>query len=355
MKTTISIVGAGVGSFPGPSRVHPRLLEEAAKRLKEQEGGLLIDSFVPRCGDGLELVMTHAQGTGDDEIRRMADEVLLSCDGIAKGMRLHGVDREFSPDAIEGAAEMEFEERESEPVLLFMAAGAQGGTWNLQLYRTFADPFTTPGLVSDPSMHDGFVFEVHDLAARRRAFFRTPEESYNLLACIGAPSRYLIRNVFSKEGAVAASTSSRLPSDVAGPRVGPGPPVMIVRSESGFPAVGEILAPFTTPSLVAGGVRGAYYSPLVPVAVCDAGGTVSDGPPRATCLGFQVCNGRLIGPADMFDDPAFDPVRRRCFELAETLRDLGPFEPHRLTPPETEPVDPPVTGRRPKDRWEPLS
>ena len=54
----------------------------------------------------------------------------------------------------------------------------------------------------------------------------------------------------------------------------------------------------------------------MPVAVCDAGCTVADGPPRVTCLGFQVCDGRLIGPADMFDDPAFEPVRRRCLELA---------------------------------------
>ncbi len=129
---------------------------------------------------------------------------------------------------------------------------------------------------------------------------------------------------------------------------------MIVRSESGFPAVGECLAPFTTPFLVAGGLLGTTYAPLVPVAVCDASSTVSDGPPRATCLGFQVCNGRLIGPADMFDDPAFDPVRRRCFELAETLRDLGPFGPHGRAP-GTEPMAPPATRPGLKDRWEPLA
>ncbi len=90
--------------------------------------------------------------------------------------------------------------------------GARAGAWNFHLYKTFADPFTTPGLVSDPSMHDGFVFEVHDLVERRRALFRTPEESYGLLACIGAPSRYVVEHVFSKEGAIAASTSIPGPS-----------------------------------------------------------------------------------------------------------------------------------------------
>ncbi len=130
---------------------------------------------------------------------------------------------------------------------------------------------------------------------------------------------------------------------------------MIVRSESGFPAVGECLAPFATPFLVAGGLRGAHHAPLVPVGVCDAGGTLADGPPRATCLGFQVCNGRLIGPADMFDDPAFDPVRRRSLELAEVLRGHGPFEPHRSREPGTEPAAPPFAGLQPEDRWKPIA
>lgn len=348
MKTTISVIGAGVGSFPGFSRAHPRLLEEAAKRLREQEGGLLIDSFVTRCGDGLGLAMTHARGAGDDEVHCLAGDVLRSCAGIATEMRLHGAGGGPLPHT----AEMEFEERESEPVLLFMAAGARAGAWNVNLYKSFADPFTTPGLVSEPCIHDGFVFEVHDLVERRKALFRTPEEAYSLLVCIGAPSRYVVTRVFSKGGSIAASTSISGPNPVAGGR---DHPVMIVRSESGFPAVGECLTPFTTPFLVAGGLQSGHHAPLVPVAVCDATRTVADGPPRTICLGFQVNNGRLIGPADMFDDPAFDPVRRRGFELAEMLRGHGPFEPHRIPVSGTEPEPLSSLDQRLKDRWEPLS
>lgn len=347
MKTTISVIGAGVGSFPGFSRAHSRLLEEAAKRLREQEGKQLVDSFVSRCGDGLELVMTHTKGAGDDQVHDLARDVLRACAEIATGLRLHGRDRTPVP----GVAEMEFEERKSEPVLLFMAAGARAGAWNYHLYRTFADPFTTPGLVSDPSMQDGFVFEVHDLVERRRAFFRTPEEAYELLACIGAPSRFVVVNVFSKVGAIAASASIPGPDPGA---EGPVHPVMIVRSESGMPAVGECLAPFANPFIVAGGLRGAHRAPLMPVAVCDAGSTVGDGPPRVICLGFQVCNGRLIGPADMFDDPAFDLVRKRCLELGDMLRAHGPFEPHRLSLSEMEYTTLPVVEQQLKGRWEPL-
>ncbi|MFA7563245.1 MAG: fructose 1,6-bisphosphatase, partial [Methanoculleus sp.] len=72
------------------------------------------------------------------------------------------------------------------------------------------------------------------------------------------------------------------------------------------------------------------------------------------CLGFQVCNGKLIGPADMFDDPAFDRVRDRCCELSDTLRAHGPFEPHRLSLEEMEYTTLPSVEKQLKDRWEDL-
>lgn len=361
MKTTISVITARTGSYPGRSRTHPRLLEEAAKRLRAQEGRLLIDSFVTHCGDSLELVMTHARGVGDGEVHDLAHDILARCDRLAEKMKLYGTGQ-HSPSPLSengdgmspGVAEMEFEERESDPVLLFMADRADAGTWNFFLYRTFADPFTTPGLVLDPSMRNGFVFEVHDLVGRRKAVFRTPEESYSLLALIGMPSRYVVRHVFSRQGVIAASTSTRPPNPSTDRRAGMDGPAMIVRSESKFPAVGEILGSFTTPFIVAGSTLGAPHAPLVPVGVCDANSTAFDGPPRTICLGFQVCNGRLIGPADMFDDPAFDSARSKCFELAEVLRRHGPFEPHRLRSDGVEHTTLPCAGLQVMGRWEPL-
>jgi fructose 1,6-bisphosphate aldolase/phosphatase len=362
MKTTISIIKADIGSFPGHSRTHPRLLEEAAKRLKEREGDLLIDSFVTHCGDDLELVMTHTRGVDNEEIHRLAYDIFMACAGMAKEMKLYGAGQDLLSDAFSGnvkgmgpgVAEMEFEERGSDPVLMFMADKTEPGAWNFYLYKMFADPFNTPGLVIDPSMHDGFVFEVHDLFAHRKVFFRTPEESYDLLAYIGAPSRFVIKHVFSKKGVIAASTSTQRLNLLAGRYVGKDDPVMIVRSQSGFPAVGEVLDPFTTPFIVAGWMRGSHHGPFMPVGVCDANCTFFDGPPRVICLGFQVCNGRLIGPADMFDDPGFDRVRGRCLELAEMLRDHGPFEPHRLSLSEMEYTTLPIVEEQLKERWEPL-
>jgi fructose 1,6-bisphosphate aldolase/phosphatase len=361
-KTTISLIKADVGSFPGHSRTHPRLLEKAAQMLKEKEGTLLIDSFVTHCGDDLELIMTHTRGEDDPEIHGLAWSVFTECTNIAKEMKLYGAGQDILSDAFSGnvkgmgpgVAEMEFEERGSDPVLCFMADKTEPGAWNFYLYKIFADPMSNPGLVIDPNMHDGFIFEVHDVIAKRVIRFRTPEESYSLLAYIGAPSRYVVKGVWRKDGLVAASTSTQRLNLMAGKYVGKDDPVMIVRGQSGLPSVGEIIDPFSIPIIVAGWMRGSHHGPFMPVGLPDANCTRFDGPPRVICMGFQICNGRLIGPADMFDDPAYDRVRARCNEIADILRAHGPFEPHRLSLDEMEYTTLPAVEKALQDRWEPL-
>ena len=46
-----------------------------------------------------------------------------------------------------GVAEMEFEERAAETIIIFMADKTSAGAWNMPLYKMFADPFNTIGLV----------------------------------------------------------------------------------------------------------------------------------------------------------------------------------------------------------------
>ena len=182
-KTTISVIKADVGSFPGHSRTHPKLLEKAALMLKAERGKLLTDSFVTHCGDDLELIMTHTRGVDDKKVHKLAWDVFTECTKIAKELKLYGAGQDMLADAFSGnvkgmgpgVAEMEFEERGSDPVMVFMADKTEPGAWNFSLYKIFADPFNTPGLVIDPSMHDGFVFEVHDLVKKRAITFSCPE------------------------------------------------------------------------------------------------------------------------------------------------------------------------------------
>jgi len=98
-----------------------------------------------------------------------------------------------------GVAELEFIERKSEPIIVFMADKTSPGAWNYPLYKIFADPFNTSGLVIDPSMHEGFIFEILDIRNNKTIKLGCPEDSYDLLMFIGATNRYLIKHVFAKQ------------------------------------------------------------------------------------------------------------------------------------------------------------
>lgn len=360
VRTTLSVIKADIGSYPGHSRVHPDIISKAEDVLKK--GDLLEDYFVTSCGDDLELIMTHRKGADSSDIHELAWKVFTECTDLAKEMKLYGAGQDILSDAFSGnvkglgpgAAEMEFEERESDPVIVFMADKTEPGAWNLPLYKMFADPFNTAGLVIDPRMHDGFIFEVHDVFEAKRIDLRTPEEIYDLLAYIGTPSRYVVKSIRRKDGLIATSASTQRLNLIAGKYVGKDDPVCIVRAQHGLPAVGEVLEPFSQTYLVSGWMRGSHHGPLMPSSMKASHPTRFDGPPRVVALGFQASNSKLIGPADLFEDPAFDNVRRRSSEIAGYVRSHGPFEPHRLSAEEMEYTSLPDIEAKTKERWEKL-
>jgi len=361
---TLSVIKADIGGYVGHSSMHEALLQEANNLLEAAKGrGAVIDFHVTHCGDDLELIMTHDKGVDSSEIHELAWDIFESCTEVAKKLKLYGAGQDLLADAFSGnvrgmgpgVAEMEFEERRSETVLIFMADKTSAGGWNLPLYRMFADPFNTAGLVISPSMHKGFRFEILDVKGHKRIMLDAPEELYDLLVFIGAPGRYAIKSVYSRStGDIAAVSSTQRLALIAGEYVGKDDPVCIVRSQSQFPAVGEILEPFTMPHIVEGWMRGSHYGPLMPVALRDANPSRFDGPPRVVALGFQIANGRLIGPRDMFDDPAFDEARHTANVIADYLRRHGPFEPHRLPMEEMEYTTLPQVMDRLAGRWEDL-
>lgn len=339
-KLTLSVIKADVGGFVGHSTIHPELANTARKELdKAVSKRLLIDYRVMNCGDDVELIMTHNRGKDASEIHGLAWNTFQAATKVAKKLKLYGAGQDLLVDAFSGnvkgmgpgVAEIEFLERKSEPVLIFMADKCSPGAWNLPVFRMFADPFCSPGLIIDKSMHDGFIFEVVDVMEDKSIKLNCPEEMYDLLMFIGAAERYMILNVIRKsDGEPASSASTQKLSLIAGQYVGKDDPVLIVRSQSGFPAVGEILEPFAFPHLVAGWTRGSHHGPLMPCKFEDATPSRLDGPPRVIAAGFQIANGKLIGPRDMFCDPIFNYTRDKAAEASEYMRRHGPFEPHRL-------------------------
>jgi len=340
MRITLSAIKADVGGYVGHSDSHPDVLAKAGECLaKAKKDGLLIDYHVTKCGDDLQLIMTHQHGEEAGKIHELAWNTFVAGTEVAKALKLHGAGQDLLADAFAGnikgmgpgVAEMEFEERPAETIIIFMADKTSAGAWNMPLYKMFADPFNTIGLIIAENMHNGFAFEVHDVKEHKKITFNTPEEIYDMLVLIGAPSRFVIKAVRHRDtGEVAAVSSTQKLALIAGRYVGKADPVCIVRSQGQFPAVGEVLEPFATPVLVEGWMRGSHMGPLMPVSVRDSTPSRFDGPPRVIAAGFQLSEGRLVGPRDMFDDKAFDLARHDANLMANIMRNHGPFEPHRL-------------------------
>lgn len=343
-KITVSLIKADVGGWPGHSLVHPDLIKTAKKELDKEKGKLLIDFHVTNCGDDLELLMTHRKGVDSEEVHHLAWNTFEEATKVAMDLKLYGAGQDLLGEAFSGnikglgpgVAELEFDERKAETIVAFMMDKTDPGAFNLPIYKMFADPFNTVGLVIDPNATAGFTFEIWDILESKKVYMCCPEELYKMLALIGAKSRYVIKNVFPKEGgklpsdqSVATISTEKL-YEIAGDYVGKDDPVALVRAQSGLPAVGEILEPFTFPHLVAGWMRGSHNGPIMPVSQKNAICTRFDGPPRVIALGFQIANGKLVGPVDLFDDPAYDLARKRAQKVADYMRQHGPFEPHRL-------------------------
>ena len=368
-KVTVSAIKADVGGFPGHCNVHPALIEAAQKVLeKEKKNKLLIDYHVTHCGDDLELIMTHTHGVDNSKIHETAWNAFTTATQVAKEMKLYGAGQDLLADAFSGnargigpgIAEMEFIERKSEPIVVFCMDKTEPGAFNLPIYKMFGDPFNTIGLVIDPSSTMGYRFEVWDIKEHKKIIMSLPEEMYSLLLLVGAQSRYVIKYIYPKEGgkvpateAVAAISTEKL-FEIAGEYVGKDDPVAIVRSQAGLPALGEVLEPFANVHLVAGWMRGSHNGPLMPVSVEDSTPTRFDGPPRVVALGFQLANGRLVGPADLFKDISFNNARKRALDLADYMRTHGPFEPHRLPLAEMEYTTLPKVMKLIKERFVPI-
>jgi len=352
-KTTISLIKCDVGSLAGHHIVPKPLLNIAEKNLKKAAGeGLINSHHVFNVGDDLQLLMIHERGESNPEIHKLSWDTFKEAADKALELKLYGAGQDLLKTAFSGTirgmgpgvAEMEIEERGSDPIVVFAADKTSAGAFNFPLFRIFADPMNTAGLIIDPNMAGGFRFEVLDTMENKKVLLECPKEMYELLALIGTVQRYMISRVWrARDDLICAVGSVTRLSQIAGKYVGKDDPVMVIRAQHGLPALGEILVPFMHSYLVEGWMRGSHWGPIMPVGLKDAKCTVFDGPPRIVALGFQVANGKIASDddgkpmmADLFNDPAFALARREALEYASMLRRMGEFEPARLGPEEME-------------------
>ncbi len=336
MRITLSVIKADIGAVGGHVAPSRRLLEAVAAHIDSQGRGLILDHHVSHTGDDIAILMTHTAGPGDDDVHRLAWEAFRKGTEVAQAQGLYGAGQDLLKEAFSGnvrgmgpaVAEMEFDERENEPFLLFAADKTDPGAYNLPLYLAFADPMTTPGLLLSPELARGFRFVIMDVnytEGDRIIELSAPEDLYDIAALLRDPERYVIESVWSRaSGEIAAVASTTRLHNIAGKYVGKDDPVLLVRVQKLFPATGEIVAPYAIGHYVAGGMRGSHNMPLMPVPQ-NSGISYFDGPPVVSCAAFCVHQGKLTEPVDVFAHPFWDRIRDQVAEKAVEMRRQGFF------------------------------
>ena len=333
-KITLSIIKADAGSIGGHIKPSEEMIEAVKDYVKKKGKGLIIDYFVCHTGDDISILLSHRKGISNSKIHKICWQAFLEATKVAKKQGLYGAGQDLLVEAFSGnvkgmgpqVAEMEFEERKAEPFLMFMADKTEPGAFNLPLYLAFADPMYCAGLILSPNIKKGFKFVIMDVSytkADKIIELVTPEEAYDIACLLRDPGRFVIESIWSRatgEQVVAASTT-RL-HNIAGKYVGKDDPVMLVRTQKNFPATGEILAPYAIAPYVSGFMRGSHIGPLMPVKM-NSSISFFDGPPIVSCLAFSMKNGKLTGPADCFDHPFWDNVRKKAAQKAEEIRRQG--------------------------------
>ncbi|MEW6719802.1 MAG: fructose-1,6-bisphosphate aldolase/phosphatase [Thermodesulfobacteriota bacterium] len=341
MKVTLSVIKADIGSIGGHIRPSAALVETVRNHVTGGAGNLLIDFLVGFTGDDIAILMSHKRGTGDAEVHKLAWDAFLAGTAAAKRQGLYGAGQDLLKDAFSGnvkgmgpaVAEMEFEERPSEPFLLFAADKTDPGAYNLPCYLGFADPMVSSGLILSPKVGKGFTFRIMDVMnteGDRVIDLDAPEDLYDIAALLRDQERFVVESVRSRAtGEIAVSVSTTRLHNIAGKYTGKDDPVMLVRTQGNFPATGEVLAPFGIAHFVAGFMRGSHHGALMPVPQ-NTGTSFFDGPPIVSCMALSMKDGRFTEPADVFAHPYWDHVRSKASAKSEELRRQGFFGPAML-------------------------
>ncbi len=334
MKITISIIKADIGSIGGHVKPSEKILDAVKNHINDNGNGLVIDYYVGYTGDDIFILTTHQKGKDNSEVHQLAWNAFIKGTNMAKSQGLYGAGQDLLSDSFSGnikgmgpaIAELEFDERENEPFLVFTADKTDPGAYNLPLYLSFSDPMHNAGLILSSKIGKGYTFNIMDVSYSDRdrlIELNTPEDIYSIAALLRDNERFVVEQIHARssgEQAVAASTT-RL-HNIAGKYVGKDDPVLLTRVQGPFPATGEILSPYSIGHYVAGFMRGSHTGPMMPVKQ-NSPVSFFDGPPLVSCLAFCIREGKLTEPVDCFDQPFWDHIRDKVSRKALDIREQG--------------------------------
>jgi Archaeal fructose 1,6-bisphosphatase len=127
MAVTLSDIKGDVGSIAGHVKPHINQIKAAERVLKgATEKKVIHDFFVSRVGDDIHMVMLHENGEDAKEVHETAWNALKAATEEAQSLGLYAAGQDLLKDAFSGnvkgmgpgVAEMEFEPRKAEPIVL---------------------------------------------------------------------------------------------------------------------------------------------------------------------------------------------------------------------------------------------
>ena len=342
MKITVSVIKADVGGIGGHTRPSDALID-AVKETVKNSGDLLIDHYIGYCGDDVHIVMSHTKGVDNKDVHKLAWDAFEAGTAVAKKEGLYGAGQDLLKDSFSGnvkgmgpgVAELEFEERANEAFTVFAADKTEPGCFNYPMYRLFVDALSNTGLIVNKSLAEGVRFTIMDVEDGTIADLELWQDKPTLEAALMYPGRYVIAEIYTKEGEPILSASTDRLHNIAGIYVGKDDPVCLIRTQKLFPATEEAGSVFNNPHYVAGNTRGSHNMPLMPVKLNSAA-TINFCIPIVQSLVFSMHEGKFTGPFDGFSTPDWDYIREQATKKALAIRSQGFIHPATLVPDELE-------------------
>src|SRR5262249_15309479 len=228
-----------------------------------------------------------------------------------------------------------FTERGAEPLFVAKALNASWGFFNRALFNLYFNPDKGSGHRIEGNDFLAVAESIHDLKSGKaevRTYEFGPAHTNELLALVTDPDDWRLTAVYAVRGRFG---EGKLKDEPAALVAGGRNPVMIGRSQSGLPAIGEFTQAVGGFYCGPGGQDGGYRVGLVPATFAEAHSTSSpDGVAKVVAYAYQSYDkGRLPEGSDVVDVFAQNPpetrfLQREAMRLIRHMTTHGEFEPY---------------------------
>lgn len=228
-----------------------------------------------------------------------------------------------------------YTERGAEPIFVAKAINASWGFFNRGLFNLFFNPDKGSGRRIEGNDFLGIVESIEDLKSNKpevRTFEFAPGYVNEMIALIADADEWRLSRVYAVRGKFGEGKLSEEPAAVVSGSVDP---VLIGRSQSGLPAIGEFTQAAGEFFFAPGGENGHYRVGLMPASFQEAH-TLSSSPGTARVVAYAYQSydrGRIPSEKDVVDVFAQNRaetsrVQREATRLIRHMVSHDRFEPY---------------------------